>query len=145
LRIDRLGKHISKEFATRYYGAVGLGIDFTARDVQEELKKKGLPWEKAKGFDGSAVVSPDFIPIEELNANQIEFSMKKNGTLVQHGASSDMIFDFNAIIAYVSQYMTLKIGDLIFTGTPSGVGKVNAGDELTGFIGERAMFQVKVK
>jgi acylpyruvate hydrolase len=145
LRIDRLGKHISKEFAPRYYGAVGLGIDFTARDVQEELKKKGLPWEKAKGFDGSAVVSPDFIPIEELNANQIEFSMKKNDTLVQHGASSDMIFDFNAIIAYVSQYMTLKIGDLIFTGTPSGVGKVNAGDELTGFIGERAMFQVKVK
>lgn len=145
LRIDRLGKHISKEFATRYYGAVGLGIDFTARDVQEELKKKGLPWEKAKGFDGSAVVSPDFIPIEELSANQIEFSMKKNDTLVQRGASSDMIFDFNAIIAYVSQYMTLKIGDLIFTGTPSGVGKVNAGDELTGFIGERAMFQVKVK
>lgn len=145
VRIDRLGKHISKEFAPRYYGAVGLGIDFTARDVQEELKKKGLPWEKAKGFDGSAVVSPDFIPIEELNANQIEFSMKKNDTLVQRGASSDMIFDFNAIIAYVSQYMTLKIGDLIFTGTPSGVGKVNAGDELTGFIGERAMFQVKVK
>ena len=145
LRIDRLGKHISKEFAPRYYGAVGLGIDFTARDVQEELKKKGLPWEKAKGFDGSAVISQDFIAAEELQKSNIRFSMHKNGELVQSGNSSDMIFDFDAIIAYVSQYMTLKIGDLIFTGTPSGVGKVAPGDELTGFIGERQMFQVKVK
>ena len=145
LRIDRLGKHISKEFAPRYYGAVGLGIDFTARDVQEELKKTGLPWEKAKGFDGSAVVSPDFIPVEEFEKSNIKFSLQRNGELVQSGNSSDMIFDFDAIIAYVSQYMTLKIGDLIFTGTPSGVGKVSAGDELTGFIGDRSMFQVKVK
>jgi 2-keto-4-pentenoate hydratase/2-oxohepta-3-ene-1,7-dioic acid hydratase in catechol pathway len=145
LRIDRLGKHISKEFAPRYYGAVGLGIDFTARDVQEELKKKGLPWEKAKGFDGSAVVSPDFIPAEEFEKSNIPFSLQKNGDLVQSGNSSDMIFDFDAIIAFVSQYMTLKIGDLIFTGTPSGVGKVESGDELTGFLGEKQMFQVKVK
>lgn len=145
LRIDRLGKHISNEFAPRYYGAVGLGIDFTARDIQEELKKKGLPWEKAKGFDGSAVVSQDFIPMEELEKGNIQFSLMKNEEVVQKGSSSDMIFDFDAIIAYVSQYMTLKIGDLIFTGTPSGVGKVSAGDELTGFLGERPMFQVKVK
>ena len=145
LRIDRLGKHISKEFAPRYYGAVGLGIDFTARDVQDELKKKGLPWEKAKGFDGSAVISQEFIAAEELEKSNIRFSLHKNNELVQSGNSSDMIFDFDAIIAYVSQYMTLKIGDLIFTGTPSGVGKVSAGDELTGFIGDRSMFQVKVK
>jgi 2-keto-4-pentenoate hydratase/2-oxohepta-3-ene-1,7-dioic acid hydratase in catechol pathway len=145
LRIDRLGKHISKEFAPRYYGAVGLGIDFTARDVQEELKKKGLPWEKAKGFDGSAVISQEFIAAEELEKSNVRFSLHKNNELVQSGNSSDMIFDFDSIIAYVSQYMTLKIGDLIFTGTPSGVGKVSAGDELTGFIGDRSMFQVKVK
>lgn len=145
LRIDRLGKHISKEFAPRYYGAVGLGIDFTARDVQEELKKKGLPWEKAKGFDGSAVISHDFVAVEELEKSNIRFSLHKNDELVQSGNSHDMIFDFDAIIAYVSQYMTLKIGDLIFTGTPSGVGKVSQGDELSGFLGERPMFQVKVK
>jgi acylpyruvate hydrolase len=145
LRIDRLGKHISKEFAPRYYGAVGLGIDFTARDVQEELKKKGLPWEKAKGFDGSAVVSQEFVAVEELEKSNIRFSLHKNNETVQSGNSQDMIFDFDAIIAYVSQYMTLKIGDLIFTGTPSGVGRVSAGDELTGFLGERSMFQVKVK
>jgi acylpyruvate hydrolase len=145
LRIDRLGKHISKEFAPRYYGAVGLGIDFTARDVQEELKKKGLPWEKAKGFDGSAVISHDFVAVEELEKSNIRFSLHKNDELVQSGNSQDMIFDFDAIIAYVSQYMTLKIGDLIFTGTPSGVGKVSPGDELSGFLGERQMFQVKVK
>jgi acylpyruvate hydrolase len=145
LRIDRLGKHISKEFAPRYYGAVGLGIDFTARDVQEDLKKKGLPWEKAKGFDGSAVISQEFIAAEELEKSNIRFSLHKNNELVQSGNSSDMIFDFDAIIAYVSQYMTLKIGDFIFTGTPSGVGKISAGDELTGFIGDRTMFQVKVK
>jgi acylpyruvate hydrolase len=145
LRIDRLGKHISSEFASRYYGSVGLGIDFTARDVQEELKKKGLPWEKAKGFDGSAVVSPDFVPVEELDLGAIRFSLSKNETVVQQGISADMIFDFNQIISYVSQYMTLKIGDLIFTGTPSGVGKVSPGDVLSGAIGDKQMFQVKIK
>jgi acylpyruvate hydrolase len=145
LRIDRLGKHISKEFAPRYYGAVGLGIDFTARDVQDELKKKGLPWEKAKGFDGSAVISHEFVAVEELEKSNIRFSLHKNNETVQSGNSQDMIFDFDAIIAYVSQYMTLKIGDLIFTGTPNGVGKVSPGDELSGFLGERQMFQVKVK
>ncbi|MFM7728656.1 MAG: fumarylacetoacetate hydrolase family protein, partial [Flavobacteriales bacterium] len=145
LRIDRLGKHIAREFAPRYYAEVGLGIDFTARDVQEELKKKGLPWEKAKGFDGSAVVSQEFIPIEQLDKSNILFSLRKNDELVQNGKSSDMIFDFDAIISYVYQFMTLKIGDLIFTGTPSGVGRVSAGDELTDAIGDRTMFQIKVR
>jgi acylpyruvate hydrolase len=145
LRIDRLGKHIGEEFASRYFSEIGLGIDFTARDIQDELKKKGLPWEKAKGFDGSAVVSQDFIPIEEFESNPIMFTMKKNKEIVQSGTSADMIFQFDQIIAYVSRYMTLKIGDLIFTGTPSGVGPVQAGDILEGFIGERKMLQTKVR
>lgn len=145
LRIDRLGKHISEEFAPRYYGAVGLGIDFTARDIQEDLKKKGLPWEKAKGFDGSAVVSQEFIPVEQLPADAIPFALQKNGIVVQSGNSADMIFGFNSIVSYVSRYMTLKIGDLIFTGTPSGVGKVSPGDALVGTLTDRTMFRVKVK
>lgn len=145
LRIDRLGKHISEEFAPRYYGAVGLGIDFTARDIQEDLKKKGLPWEKAKGFDGSAVVSQEFIPVEQLPADAVPFALQKNGIVVQSGNSADMIFGFNSIVSYVSRYMTLKIGDLIFTGTPSGVGKVSPGDALVGILTDRTMFRVKVK
>lgn len=145
LRIDRLGKHITEEFAPRYFGAVGLGIDFTARDVQEELKKKGLPWEKAKGFDGSAVISQEFVSIEDLPKEQIQFTLTQNGEVVQSGNSADMIFNFNQIVSYVSRFMTLKIGDLIFTGTPSGVGKVNPGDVLTGNLEGRPMFQVKVK
>ncbi|MFN5621860.1 MAG: fumarylacetoacetate hydrolase family protein [Flavobacteriales bacterium] len=145
LRIDRLGKHITEEFAPRYFGSVGLGIDFTARDVQEELKKKGLPWEKAKGFDGAAVISQEFVSIDELPKEQIQFTLAKNGDVVQSGSSADMIFNFNQIVSYVSRFMTLKIGDLIFTGTPSGVGKVNPGDVLTGNLEGRPMFQVKVK
>ncbi|MFM7311384.1 MAG: fumarylacetoacetate hydrolase family protein, partial [Flavobacteriales bacterium] len=119
IRIDRVGKHIQPEFAPRYYSSIGLGIDFTARDVQDELKSKGLPWEKAKGFDGSAVISHEFIPLAEFN-QPILFSLKKNQEVVQRGSSGDMIHNMDAIIAYVSQYMTLKIGDYIFTGTPSG-------------------------
>lgn len=145
LRIDRLGKHITEEFAPRYYGAVGLGIDFTARDVQDELKKKGLPWEKAKGFDGSAVISQEFIPIESLPNDAIAFSLHKNGEQVQSATSADMIFNFNQIVSHVSRYMTLKIGDLIFTGTPSGVGKVSPDDVLTGTLEGKQMFQIKVK
>lgn len=145
LRIDRLGKHITEEFAPRYYGAVGLGIDFTARDVQEELKRKGLPWEKAKGFDGSAVISQEFIPLEELPQGPLHFTLHRNGELVQSGNSADMIFNFNQIVSFVSRYMTLKIGDLIFTGTPSGVGKVSPGDVLTGALEEKQLFQLKVK
>lgn len=146
LRIQRLGKHIEEKFAPRYYDAVGLGIDFTARDVQEELKKKGLPWEKAKGFDGSAVVPTTFIPAEKLkDLNSIHFSLKKNNQVVQLGNSADMIFNFDKIIAYVSKYMTLKIGDLIYTGTPAGVGPVAIGDELAGYIGDQEMFRVKIR
>lgn len=145
IKIDRLGKNIEEQFANRYYSTVGLGIDFTARDVQEEQKKKGLPWEKAKAFDGSAVVGKDFIPLDELDRANIRFSLKKNGEVVQDGSSSDMIFNFDKIIAYVSQYMTLKIGDLIFTGTPSGVGPVAINDVLEGYLGEKKMFKVNIK
>jgi 2-keto-4-pentenoate hydratase/2-oxohepta-3-ene-1,7-dioic acid hydratase in catechol pathway len=145
LRIDRLGKNIPVEFAHRYYYEIGLGIDFTARDLQDELKKKGLPWEKAKGFDGSAVISADFISKEILGSSPIHFSLQKNGKLVQSGSSEDMIFGFDQIISYVSKYMTLKIGDFIFTGTPSGVGPVQVGDELEGRISEQNMFTVRIR
>lgn len=146
MRIDRLGKNIGEEFASRYYSEIGLGIDFTARDVQDELKKKSLPWEKAKGFDGSAVISSDFVSMSKLeDRNAITFSLKKNGELAQKGNSADLIFSFDKIIAHVSKYMTLKIGDFIFTGTPAGVGPVAIGDVLEGFLGEQKMFQVKVK
>lgn len=145
IKIDRLGKNIEEQFTDRYYSTIGLGIDFTARDVQEEQKKKGLPWEKAKAFDGSAVVGKDFLPLEEFDRTNIRFSLKKNGEVVQIGNSSDMIFNFNKIIAYVSQFMTLKIGDLIFTGTPSGVGPVAINDVLEGYLGEKKMFKVNIK
>lgn len=144
IRIDRVGKHIQPEFAPRYYSSIGLGIDFTARDVQDDLKKKGLPWEKAKAFDGSAVISTEFLPVSELE-NPIVFSLNKNGQSVQRGSSADMIHQIDAIIAHVSQFMTLKIGDFIFTGTPSGVGPVAAGDQLEGFIGDRSMFRISVR
>jgi 2-keto-4-pentenoate hydratase/2-oxohepta-3-ene-1,7-dioic acid hydratase in catechol pathway len=146
IRIERLGKNIQPEFANRYYSEIGLGIDFTARDVQDELKKKGLPWEKAKAFDGSAVLCNSFLPVTEFaDLNNVEFSLKKNGVEVQRGNSADMIFNFDQIIAHVSRYVTLKIGDFIFSGTPSGVGPVAIGDELQGFIGEREMFRTKIR
>ena len=145
IKINRLGKHIEEGFAHKYYQEIGLGIDFTARDVQEEVKAKGLPWEKAKGFDGSAVISRSFIPKEELDLNNIDFTLEKNGDTVQVGNSKDMLFNFDKIIAYISQFYTLKIGDLIYTGTPPGVGQVNNGDILKGFIGTQKMFEVKVR
>ena len=145
IKINRLGKHIEEDFAHKYYQEIGLGIDFTARDVQEEIKAKGLPWEKAKGFDGSAVISRRFIPKEELDLNNIDFTLEKNGDTVQVGNSKEMLFNFDKIIAYISQFYTLKIGDLIYTGTPAGVGQVNNGDFLKGFIGTQKMFEVKVK
>ena len=145
IKINRLGKHIEERFAHKYYQEIGLGIDFTARDVQEEVKAKGLPWEKAKGFDGSAVISRSFIPKEELDLNNINFTLEKNGDTVQVGNSKDMLFNFDKIIAYISQFYTLKIGDLIYTGTPAGVGQVNNGDILKGFIGTQKMFEVKVR
>lgn len=145
LRIGRLGKNIAPEFASRYYDSIGLGIDFTARDIQEELKKNSLPWEKAKGFDGSAVVGETFLDPAAFQQKPVRFSLQKNGEQVQQGSSDEMIFSFDQIIAYVSRYMTLKIGDLIFTGTPSGVGPVAPDDVLTGYIGQEEMFRVKIK
>lgn len=145
VRIDRIGKNINEKFAQKYYSQIGLGIDFTARDIQQKCKEKGLPWEKAKGFDGSAQISRTFIDKSELDLNNIAFSLEKNGEQVQNGNSKDMLFSIDKLIAYLSQFYTLKIGDLIYTGTPEGVGKVEQGDILKGFIGEREMFIVPIK
>ncbi len=145
VKINRLGKHIAPRFAHKYYDEIGLGIDFTARDLQNQLKDKGLPWEKAKAFDGSAVIG-DFLPKTDFpDLNAIEFGLTKNREWVQKGNSEMMLWKIDELIAYVSQFFTLKIGDLIFTGTPAGVGKVSPEDELVGFIGEKKMFEVKVK
>lgn len=144
IKINKLGKHIPVEFAKDYYTEIGLGIDFTARDVQSKLKKKGLPWEKAKGFDHSAVISK-FIPIHNFNLSDLNFSLTKNGTLVQEGNTKQMIHKIDEIIANVSQYFTLKIGDYIFTGTPAGVGNVNTNDHLIGKIEDQVMFDFRVK
>lgn len=145
VRINRLGKNISEKFAHTYYNEIGLGIDFTARDLQQVCKEKGLPWEIAKSFENSAPVSKDFIDKSTLDLENLNFSMQQNGTVVQQGNTKDMLFSIDQIIAYLSQFMTLKIGDLIFTGTPAGVGPVAIGDTLTGFIEGRQMFEVKVK
>lgn len=143
-KINRVGKNIDEKFAPKYYAEIGLGIDFTARDIQEQCKAKGLPWEKAKGFDHSAVISK-FIPLSSItNSDNISFHLELNGKTVQVGATKDMLFSINSIIAYVSQYMTLKTGDLIFTGTPAGVGKVSIGDNLKGYVEEKLMFDFKV-
>ncbi|MDD4148540.1 MAG: fumarylacetoacetate hydrolase family protein [Bacteroidales bacterium] len=145
IRICRLGKHIQPQFTHRYFDAIGLGVDITARDIQAKCKKEGLPWEISKAFDGSAVLS-DFIPLSELDdLKQIKFELRKNDEIVQEGDSSDMIFDFAEIISYVSQFMTLKIGDLIFTGTPAGVGKMTSGDVYRAYLEGREMINFKVK
>ena len=145
VKINRVGKHIDEKFAHKYYNQIGLGIDFTARDIQQECKAKGLPWEKAKAFENSAVLSKHFIDKADLDLNNIEFSMLQNDTVVQSGDSSDMIFTFDKIIAYISQFVTLKIGDLIYTGTPAGVGPVKIGDKLSGFIGTENMFNIEIR
>jgi 2-keto-4-pentenoate hydratase/2-oxohepta-3-ene-1,7-dioic acid hydratase in catechol pathway len=146
LRIGRVGRSIPQQFAERYIAEIGLGIDFTARDIQDECKKKGLPWEQAKGFDYSAPVSPNFIPVEDFkNINNVNFRLEMNGVTVQEGNSSDMIFSFSKIIAFISQYITLKIGDLIFTGTPKGAGKADVGCNLKGYIEEKLMLDCDVK
>ena len=145
VKISRVGKHIDRKFAHKYYDEIGLGIDFTARDLQHELKSKGLPWEKAKSFDGAAVIG-NFIPKETFNdINEIEFSLQKNEEVVQNGNTKLMLWKIDALIEYISKYFTLKIGDVIFTGTPSGVAKVNPNDRLTGFIEEKEIFSIKVK
>ena len=145
VRINRLGKNISEKFASRYYEEVALGVDFTARDLQQRQRALGAPWEIAKAFDNSAVIS-DFIPLSTLaNAEGISFSLSKNGVEVQRGNTRDMLFSVNQIIAYVSQFFTLKIGDLIYTGTPAGVGPVVIGDYLEGFIEDNKMLNFFVK
>lgn len=146
LRISRVGKCIEKRFAHRYYEEIGLGIDFTARDIQNQLMKEGLPWEKSKTFDRAAAIGPEFIPLQELNNREdIQFRLEINGQTVQQGNSSDMIFGFDDIISHISNFVTLKMGDLIYTGTPAGVGSVKSGDRLEGFIEERKMFDFRIK
>ena len=129
LKINKAGKFIQEKFANRYYNDISLGIDFTARDIQQKMKEKGLPWEIAKSFDGSGVIG-EFINKSELNINNIPFSLKKNRNTVQIGNSNNMIHDFDKIISYISKFITLKKGDLIFTGTPDGVATVEPGDVL---------------
>ena len=145
VKISRLGKNIAPKFAHRYYEEIGLGVDFTARDVQRRLKAEGKPWEISKAFDNSAVIG-NFIPKEELgDVQNIHFHLNINGNTVQKGHTSDMIFPVDEIIAWISRFFTLKIGDILFTRTPVGVGKVNIGDHLEGYIGEKKMFDFKVK
>jgi len=143
LRICKAGKHIGEEFAAQYFDQISLGIDFTARDIQEEKKKKGLPWEEAKAFDGSAVLG-QFLPAAEYPF-PFEFTLEKNGETVQQGNTADMLFSPAKVISYVSKFVTLKVGDLIYTGTPAGVGKVNIGDRLTGKIGQQVLFDFQIK
>lgn len=145
VHISRLGKNIAAKFAHRYYDTVTVGIDFTARDLQQRLRAEGSPWEIGKGFDSSAAVG-EFIPAEEAgDLKNTPFSLKINGAEVQKGNSADMIFPIDEIIAYASRFFTLKIGDLIYTGTPQGVGGVNIGDRLEGFIGERKLLDFYIR
>jgi 2-keto-4-pentenoate hydratase/2-oxohepta-3-ene-1,7-dioic acid hydratase in catechol pathway len=144
IRINKMGKKIQPKFARNYFNEIGLGIDFTARDIQQQLKEKGLPWELAKAFDGSAPLG-EFINIESVDLKSIQFSLSKNGSIVQQGNTAHMIFSFEEIVSFISQYFTLKMGDLIFTGTPAGVSKVNIGDTLEGFIEQQKMLVCEVK
>lgn len=145
LRISKNGKYIQEKFANKYYDAVTAGIDFTARDIQAELKQKGLPWEKAKAWDNSAVIGKwmPFAGIKERD--NIGFSLFKNKEKVQEGNSGDMIFDFDYIVSYISNFFSINIGDLIFTGTPAGVGEIVVGDEIEAFMEEQSMMTLEVK
>ena len=145
VKINRIGKHIDRKFAHKYYGEIGLGIDFTARDLQSKLKEKGLPWEKSKAFDGAAVVGKFLSKNDFKNVDNINFRLEKNDKVQQKGNTSLMLWKIDTLIEYISKYFTLKIGDIIFTGTPSGVTKVNPNDILKGFIEEKEIFSIKVK
>ena len=145
VKINKVGKHIAKKFAHKYYDEVGLGIDFTARDLQAQLKAKGLPWEKAKAFDGAAVIGKWLSKAKFQDINNINFSLRKNDEIVQSANTELMLWKVDELIEYVSKYFTLKIGDIIFTGTPAGVGKVFAEDRLQGYIEEEEIFSIKVK
>ncbi|WP_149206441.1 fumarylacetoacetate hydrolase family protein [Flavobacterium johnsoniae] len=145
VKINKVGKYIESKFAHKYYDDISVGIDFTARDLQDKLKAKGLPWEKAKAFDGSAVIGDflsksDFVSLENLT-----FELKKNSEIVQKGNTSLMLWKIDELISYVSQFFTLKIGDIIFTGTPAGVGPVKPNDVLEGFLEDKKLFRIQVK
>ena len=145
VRINKVGKYIDAKFAHKYYDEISVGIDFTARDLQQKLKDKGLPWEKAKAFDGSAVIG-DFLSIKIFKSiENLKFELTNNGETVQKGNAANMLWKIDELIAYVSQYFTLKIGDIIFTGTPAGVAKVNPNDVLEGFLEENKLFRIQVK
>jgi len=145
VKIKKVGKHIDKKFADSYYDEISLGIDFTARDLQSKLKEKGLPWEKAKGFDGAAVIGRWLPKTLFEDINNLNFSLLKNGKEVQKGNTGLMLWKVDELISYVSTYFMLKKGDIIFTGTPSGVGKIEANDYLSGVLEEREMFSLKIK
>jgi 2-keto-4-pentenoate hydratase/2-oxohepta-3-ene-1,7-dioic acid hydratase in catechol pathway len=144
VKINKVGKFIAPKFAPKYYDEIGLGIDFTERTLQSKLKAKGLPWEKAKAFDGSAVIG-NFYPKTDFNLSEIKFQLYKNDTLVQDGNSKFMLWPIDELISYVSQFFTLKKGDVIFTGTPAGVGKVVPNDILKGVLEGQKAFEIKVK
>ncbi len=143
LKISKGGKYIQKENACKHYEEIALGLDFTARDLQNELKSKGLPWELAKGFDGSAVIS-SFFNKNNFDLKNLNFSLIKNGEKVQNGFTENMMFGFDDIIAFVSQYFTLRVGDLVFTGTPQGVGKINENDILEGYLESEKVFDIRI-
>jgi acylpyruvate hydrolase len=144
LKINKAGKHIEERFAHKYYDEIGLGIDFTARDLQTVCKEKGLPWEKAKAFDNSAPIGR-FITKQQVDLKNIAFGLKINGTTKQSGNSSDLIFSFDQVISYVSRFVSLKVGDLIYTGTPEGVGQVRIGDKLEGFLNGESFLKLGIK
>ena len=145
LRVCKNGRYVQEHQAAKYYNAITLGIDFTARDIQNELKKKGLPWEKAKAWDNSAVITEWVNITPELMRQPIQFSLKKNGETVQVGNTKNMIFSFNTIVSHISNYFSVNIGDLIFTGTPAGVGECVVGDMLEGYLEERKMLELEIK
>ncbi len=145
VKINKVGKYIEPKFAPNYYDEIGLGIDFTARDLQSKLKEKGLPWEKAKSFDGSAVIGNFISKKEFISLENINFKLIKNEKIVQKGNTSLMLWKIDELISYISQYFTLKIGDILFTGTPEGVAAVQPNDVLEGFIEDKKMFKIHIK
>ena len=145
IKVSKNGKNINEQFSHKYYEEIGLGIDFTARDIQNQCKELGHPWEKAKGFDGSAQISHKFINKNDLDLNNICFKLERNKQIVQNGNSKDMIYSFDYIISYVSKFYTLRAGDLIYTGTPAGVNRVEIGDKLIGYLEEEKILSVNIK
>ena len=145
IKVSKNGKNINEQFSHKYYEEIGLGIDFTARDIQNQCKELGHPWEKAKGFDGSAQISHKFVNKNDLDLNNICFKLEKNQKIVQNGNSKDMIYSFDYIISYVSKFYTLRAGDLIYTGTPAGVDTVEIGDKLIGYLEEEKILSVNIK